>query len=339
MKVIQLGIGRMGNTWLNAVKRSSKVDFAGFVDINDDMARAQAEAFNLDPAAVFNTLPEALEKLDTDAVIDVTPPQFHKANSLIALEAGLPVLSEKPLAYTLEDARAIVAKAEETGVIHMVAQNYRYRPVSQTVKSVLDSGQLGAVAAVQSEYYGGPHFGGFREEMRHPLIIDMSIHHFDMMRFFLGGNAQEISARSWNPQWSWFDGDASASAMIVFENGVHASYTASWCSRALGTSGNANWRFECEKGVLRVEDDVVSVQHLLGVGDGRGAAANLHDEVQVVPAETMRREGQDYLLHEFYEAVTTGKDIGTPAQDNIHTIEFVFGVARACDSGSVIRLD
>ena len=54
--------------------------------------------------------------------------------------------------------------------------------------------------------------------MPHPLIIDMSIHHFDLMRFFLGSDAVAISARSWNPPWSWFAGDASAAAQIEFGN-------------------------------------------------------------------------------------------------------------------------
>ena len=338
MKVIQLGIGGMGNTWLNAVRKSQEVDYAGFVEINDDIARQQAAAYGLDADAIFKTLPEALEQLQADAVIDVTPPQFHRANSILALEAGLPVLSEKPLAHSPEDAQAIVAKARETGILHMVAQNYRYRPLAQTLKSLLDSGELGAVAAVRAEFYKGPHFGGFREEMPHPLIIDMAIHHFDMMRYFLNSDVCEIRARSWNPPWSWFNGDASAAATMRFENGVSASYSASWCSQALETTWNANWRFDCEKGVIQVEDDVLTAQELLRLGKRRGALANEHSERRVIPLQEMQYEGQDYLLREFYEAVTQGKPVATAAQDNIRTIEFVFGVARACDSGETVKL-
>ena len=166
----------------------------------------------------------------------------------------------------------------------------------------------------------------------------MAIHHFDMMRFFLGSDAIEISARSWNPPWSWFDGDASAAAQVVFASGAHASYAGSWCSQALETSWNANWRFECEKGVLLAEDDRVYIQRLLSVNDGARGLANVHDEKRSVPLVGMEREGQDYLLHEFYQAVTQGKAVGTPAQDNIHTTELVFGVVRACDSGGTVKL-
>ena len=191
-----------------------------------------------------------MEQVEADAVINVTPPQFHREVTVMALEAGLPVLQEKPLAGTLEDARAIAAAADETGVLCSVAQNYRYRPLTQTLKRVLDSGELGAVGSVAVEFFKGPHFGGFREQMPHPLIVDMAIHHFDLMRFFLDSDAKTMQARSWNPTWSWFAGHASASAQIGFADGVQVAYTGSWCSQALETSWNANWRFECERGVL-----------------------------------------------------------------------------------------
>ena len=338
MKVIQVGIGGMGNTWLRAVQGSAAVDFAGFVEINPETARAQAEEYNLDPSLILPSLGQALERVDADAVINVTPPEFHRGICVAALQAGLPVLTEKPLAGTLADARAIAEVAESTGVLCSVAQNYRYRSLSQTIKTLLDSGALGAVGSVRVEFFRGPHFGGFREEMPHPLIVDMAIHHFDMMRLFLGSDPATVSARSWNPPWSWFDGDASAAASIVFENGVQVVYSGSWCSQAFETSWNADWRFECERGVLLVADDKIFTQQLLSAEGGRCGFANKHGAKRGVPLLPLAREGQDYLLQEFYEAVTLGRSTGTTAQDNLKTMEFVFGVVQACDSGQTVML-
>lgn len=336
MKVVQVGIGGMGNAWIGAVQRSPEVEFAGFVEINDDIARGQIERYALDEKTIFKSLSEAIDKLDVDGVINVTPPQFHKEISFIALEAGIPVLSEKPLAGTIVDSREIVAKANETGILHTITQNYRYSALAQTVKSVLDRGELGAVGSINVEFFKGPHFGGFREKMLHPLIIDMSIHHFDMMRFFLDSNPSQLFARSWNPVWSWYDGDASASVNVLFENGVQATYVGSWCSQGMETPWNANWRFECEKGILTLEDDVVYIQHMISEEDRGGLRHVKNDTKVAVDLVPMERQAQDYLLHEFYEAVTQGKPTGTPAQDNIHTIEFVFGVVQSCDTGEVV---
>lgn len=336
MKVIQVGIGGMGNAWLNTVLESNEVAFAGFVEVNEAIADEQAAKFKLDRKLIFKSLPEALKAVKAEGIINVTPPQFHKEVSFTALEAGIPVLSEKPLAGTFAEALDIVRKADETGVLHMVTQNYRYHQPCYTLKSVLASGQMGQIGAVTVEFFKGPHFGGFREEMPYPLIIDMAIHHFDLLRYFLESDPISVYGRSWNPPWSWFKGDASASVSLRFASGVTAAYNASWCSQAQETSWNANWRFECEKGVVTLKDDQVYVQHLTGVEEGSGFRATQHAPLTTIPPVEMERQAQAYLLHEFYEAVRLGKTPATTCQDNIKSLGIVFDVIQSFESGAVV---
>ena len=337
MKVIQVGIGGMGNAWINTVLNSSDVTFAGFVEVNEAIIEEQAVRYDIDRTRIYKSLGDALKKIHADAVINVTPPQFHKDVSCLAMDAGLPVLSEKPLAGTLSDAQAIVDKSNETSVLHMVTQNYRYNVPAQTLKSVLDSGELGKIGAVTVEFFKGPHFGGFREEMPYPLIIDMSIHHFDLMRFFLDSNPVSVYGRSWNPPWSWYKGDASASVSLEFANGAVVAYNGSWCSSGQETPWNANWRFECQKGVVTLKDDQIYVEHLLGVEGGEGFRSSLHDGITLVPPIVMEYETQAYLLHEFYEAVTTGTKPATTCQDNIKSLGIVFDVVQSFATGAVVQ--
>lgn len=297
------------------------------MEVNEAIADAQAARYGLDRRVVYKTLEEALERVDADGVINVTPPQFHKAVSVTALQAGVPVLSEKPLAGTRQEAADIVDVANETGVLHMVAQNYRYRSATQTLKQALDSGVCGAVGSATVEFFKGPHFGGFRDEMEYPLIIDMSIHHFDLMRFFLGKDPVAVSGRSWNPPWSWYRGDASASVSLAFEGDVHVAYNGSWCSQARRTSWNANWRFECANGVVMMVDDVVTT-HALAPTAGDGLEPAVGEAVVVEPV-VMQHEGQAYLLNEFYEAVMHGKPPVTTCQDNIKSLGIVFDVVES----------
>ncbi|MBX3014355.1 MAG: Gfo/Idh/MocA family oxidoreductase [Caldilineaceae bacterium] len=324
MKVIQVGIGGMGNAWLRAVQSSPVVEYAGFVEVNAQVAAEQVTQYGLDGRRIYKSLGAALREIEADGVINVTPPQFHKAVSIEALEAGLPVLSEKPLADTRETAQAIVDAANRTGVLHMVTQNYRYKPPIQTLKQALASGVVGEIGAVHVEFFKGPHFGGFREEMPYPLIIDMAIHHFDLMRFFLGSDPVAIFGRSWNPPWSWFKGDASAAVLLTFANGVTVSYDGSWCSQGRETDWNANWRFEGSQGVVAMVNSQVFTQ-LTGA--------------EAVPVATvaMERTDQAYLLHEFYEAVTHGKAPVTTCQDNIKSLGIVFDVVRSFERGAVVH--
>ena len=317
-------MGGMGNAWLRAVQASPQVDYAGFVEVNPTVAATQVAQYGLDAALVFPSLAEALANVQADGVINITPPQFHKEVSIAALEAGVPVLSEKPLADTLDAAQAIVDAAKRSGVLHMVAQNYRYNVPTQTLYLTLAQQELGPIGAVMVNFLRGPHFGGFREEMAYPLIIDMSIHHFDLMRFFLGRDPLAVYGRSWNPPWSWFKGDASAAVTLAFEGNVVVSYNGSWCSQGRETPWNAHWRFECAEGVVVLEDDQVYTQRT-------GEAPVL------VPPVELPRKAQDYLLHEFYLAVTQGIAPVTTCQDNIRSLGIVFDVVKSFESGAVVH--
>lgn len=338
MKVIQVGIGGMGNTWLNTVLNSSEVEYAALVEVNEAIVRQQAEKYGLDRALIFRSLPEALAAASAEGVIDVTPPAFHWEISATALAAGIPVLSEKPLANTLVDAAAIVQKANETGVLHMVAQNYRYHVSVQTLKRVLASGEFGRVGSVTVEFFKGPHFGGFREEMAYPLIIDMAIHHFDLMRFFLESDPISVFGRSWNPPWSWYKGDASASVSLEFASGVMVAYNGSWCSTGRETSWNAHWRFECEHGVITLQEDRVYAQPRSDELLSRGGYSQFNngEVVEVKPIELVH-VAQAHLLHEFYEAVTQYKAVATTCQDNIKSLGIVFDVIKSCETEQPVR--
>ena len=324
MRVIQVGIGGMGNAWLQAVQQSPNVEYAALVEIDDGIAAAQVDRWSLGKTPIFKTLGEALSAVDADGVVNVTPPQFHEEVSVTALDAGVPVLSEKPLAHTWDSAQRIVEAANRTGVLHMVAQNYRYRPVIQTLKRTLSSGVMGEIGSASVQFYRGPHFGGFREQMAYPLIIDMSIHHFDLMRYLLDSDPVAVFGKSWNPPWSWFAGDASAAVTLTFAAGEVVSYDGSWCSHGREISWNANWRIECAKGVVLLEDDRVFTQ----------AAGK--DAVEV-PLVEMALEGQGYLLEEFFQAVTAGAPVGTPCQDNIRSLVIVFDVVQSFESGQVVE--
>lgn len=332
MKVIQVGIGNMGGAWLNAVLKSEEVEHAGYVEINEAIAEEQAGKFNLDRSLIFKTLEEAIANVQADAVIDVTPPRFHMPVAVTAMEAGLHVLTEKPLSDTFEAARQIVRKARETGLVHMVAQNRRYYPAVQTVRRLLQSGEMGTVTAVTVEHYRHMTFtNNFRLHMKYPLIVDMAIHHFDLMRCLLGCNPLTVYGRSWNPPWSIFDHDASASVLFEFENKAMVSYNGSWVSQGGDTSYNGNWRFDCEKGVLWMRDNMVYR------GEPDAWTKDYDAPLEPLVLDHMPYAHQAYLLHEFNEAVTTGKTPATTGADNLYSLGMVFDTITSFETGLLVR--
>ena len=326
IRVIQVGVGGMGRTWLKTVANSDQVDFAAWVDIDPSILDAQCRAYGFDPQHCYTSLSDALDRERADGLLNVTPPQFHEEVSCAAFEVGLSVLSEKPLADSMEAARRTVHCAERAGVVFMVAQNYRYSAVTAALRSLVASGRYGAPGQVHVSFYKGPHFGGFRERMDYPLIVDMSIHHFDLMRYILGSDPVSVMGRSWNPQWSWFKGDASAALLFEFANGARVVYHGSWCATGDETSWNANWHIECEGGVIVLRGD-------------RVFEAATGETLREVALEPMARRAQPYLLHEFYRALREGITPSTCGRDNLKSLAMVFGAVEAVKTAAVVSLE
>ena len=87
-----------------------------------------------------------------EAIVIATPQALHRDIALAAFDRGKPVLCEKPMGATLEDAEAMVARAEETGVTNMVAYNYIRTPASQYARQLIDEGVIGDITWFRGEH-------------------------------------------------------------------------------------------------------------------------------------------------------------------------------------------
>ena len=101
--------------------------------------------------------------------------------------------------------------------------------------------QLGAIGTVDCSFRKAPRFGGFREQMPYPLLVDMAIHQFDLSRVLIDADPVAVYCESYNPSWSWFRGDASAEVLFEFADGARFSFSGSWCAPGLETSWNGSW--------------------------------------------------------------------------------------------------
>lgn len=333
MKVLQIGMGGMGNAWIKAVAQVDTIEHIAFVEINDDVIAEQSAAYGFTRDMVYSTLTEALAVVRPDAILDITPPRFRRENAMIALQAGIPVLSEKPLAETRADAEAIVAEARRTGVLYAVAQNYRYREAVQTLRTLVAEKTYGNVGSITLNFYKGLYHTGFRNTMPYPLTIDMSIHHYDMLRFVLGADPVALSAHSWHPAGSTYLNPAAAAVFMRFANEVAVNYTGSWASFGMETDWNGDWRLDCSGGVIRMSQGEVSVQTVIGQGKH---IFHDYNEPEVIPLQKMAHEDQVYLLHELHDAVMHGTPMQTTCEDNIHSINMVFDTIDAIESGQTI---
>ncbi|MDQ3812671.1 MAG: Gfo/Idh/MocA family oxidoreductase, partial [Armatimonadota bacterium] len=232
-RAVVAGAGGISRSWFPPLL-AEKVNIVGVVDLNLEAARAAIAQYGLKCEA-FNDLSDALRQTTPDFVVDLTIPDAHCAVTCTALRAGCHVIGEKPMAATMPQARRMVRTAEETGKMYMVSQSRRWDKLTEVVQRVVTGGKLGAVTTINCDFYIGALFGGFRDEMPSPLILDMAIHHFDLARFFTGLDPVAVYAHEFNPRGSWYRGDVAASCIFEMTQGVVFTYRGSWCAEGCHT--------------------------------------------------------------------------------------------------------
>ena len=103
--------------------------------------------------------------------------------------------------------------------------------------------------------------------MRHPMMLEQSIHHLDLIRYCYGREVEAVSCRTWNPPWSVYAHDANVSCLLTLEGGLEVNYLGTW------TGGwnelKFQWRTDCEHGVIVQQRTVFRIS----AGAGRRTTA------------------------------------------------------------------
>lgn len=255
IRVIHAGLGGWGGNWARtAIPAVADVEVAAVVDPHPATLAAVASEIGVPEARAFGSLDEALAAVEADAVIITSPVATHVPLALMALDAGKHVLVEKPLAGTVEEALHAVIRAEEKGLTLQVSQNYRNYPAPHVVRDLLRDEALGELSAINIDFRkwdnDAPKDTHRHYAFPHPLIGDMAIHHFDLLRMITGGEAATVFAKVGDPSFSKYDEEASAVITIEMSDGLVVSYRGSWISRGLETAWAGEWSIQGEQGEL-----------------------------------------------------------------------------------------
>jgi predicted dehydrogenase len=323
IKIIQVGAGAMGRLWLDVLADSADVELVGLVDIDLSAAQRSAADAGLPNVTLARSLPELLDRVAADAVLNVTVPEAHAEVSITALLHGLAVLCEKPLADTLAAALSMIAAAEVGGRLLMVSQSRRYWRNLDALRSQIT--RLGRLGLVQCSFFKAPHFGGFREEMAYPLLKDMAIHQFDLARDLIGSEPAAVYCESFNPSWSWYAGDAAANVAVDFADGTRFVFTGSWCSPGLETSWNGSWRISAAGGTALWDGDYAPVAQ---TADGEQIPAEPGTEPEQIAGS----------LAEFVRALRTGDTPSGEAHSNVLSLSMVEAAIRSAVDGQRVMI-
>ena len=325
--VIQIGVGGFGGAWVEAIRGSDRARCAGLVDVDPAALAPAAETLGLPAQRRFTDL-EAAMGLDFDLAVVCIPPAARMDVYRRLVEAGKAVVCEKPLAESLADALAARGLADGAGAPFVVSQNYRYMDHNQELRDLLASGRFGRPVVAHVDFYRFPRLFGFREEMPHPLTVDMSIHHFDLARFLLDADPVAVTGESWNPPWTVFAGDAATSLTFEMTGGARLVCNASWTTLRPDerqTTWTGDWTIECEHGCVWMRGDAIRTAHFSLNETG-------HPEWEPTDEVEVRRRipnSQRHVLHQALDHLAGGSPAPTAIDDNVKSLAMVFAAVEA----------
>jgi predicted dehydrogenase len=321
----------MGKGHAAAYGQRSDVEITAIADISADRRAAAAAAFPAariypDHAALF-----AGEAGRLDFVDIATPPSDHAAVAHAAMDAGLHVLCEKPLAASIDEARAMLRHATRAQRVLYPCHNYKHAPVIKAVRDVIESGRIGKVHLVTLQTFRDTHAKGvpgwrtdWRRERRYSgggIAMDHGSHTFYLAFEWLRAYPTAISARA--ATMGPYDTEDDFSCSLRFPTGV-ASAHLSWNAGVR----KVMYTVHGERGAIRVEDDdiEVAVRERAPSNAGEPGSTSWRFERQAISSDWMDSSHVNWfnsLFDDFKGAIERGEFVGREAEEAFLCVQLI----------------
>lgn len=341
-KVIHVGVGSFGRRWctefLAANIADRTIEVVALVDVDPKALAFGRNALGLPESACYTDPRKAFAENKADFCTIVVPPGFHEAVVDVAIEHGVDILCEKPIADTMEASARIVRKVKGAGRRMAVTMSHRFDQDKTTLRQIIRSGQLGRVNSVSCRYAADlrEHMAWgalFRHTMMDPLMIEGAVHHLDLVADFAGAQCKTLTASTWKPEWAKYAGDTDGVVMMTFLNGARGVYEGS-SSAAVGLN---DWtkeyvRVDCEFGTAILNNREIEiftrsdlVRQRCREGQGQ--------KIQLI---TQPKWLNTWLIEKFCKWLDGGPEMETHVEANLHAAALIFAGIESARKGHTI---
>ncbi len=340
-RMIQVGTGGMGAYWCRSILPpfidEGRIEVVAAVDIVPSMLDHAREGLGLPPERCYTNAREAFANHPADFVTIVVPPAFHEDIVDLAIEFGLDILSEKPIADTLAGSIRIARKVEAADRKLGVTMSHRFDQDKSTLRALIESGETGPVDYLVCRFtcnnrtFGS--WGKFRHEMIDPLLIEGAIHHLDILADLAGAPCTAIHAQTWNPEWGEFGGDSQALISMTFANGVRAMYEgAKTNASGLNGWGQEYFRAECRDVTAILDHRQVEARRYRAPGEEP-------PPIEPVPSLDRPHWGHGWLVEQFLDWLDGGSPMPTEVQANLRSTATMFAAIESGRTGQVVDVE
>lgn len=336
LRVALLGCGFASEFHLKAWRMVPGAEVVALCD--PDVGKGEARAREFGIGRTFATVSDLMQEIEVDAYDVATPHETHRSVAEQLVAAGKPVLCQKPLAETWEDAQTIVDLYARRQVRLMVNENWRWRAWFQEIKHQLQAGAIGepfyarlsirSPAVVPTPEYPGTFLISRQprlQRMPRLLILEFLVHHVDTMRF-LFGEVDSLYVQTRSPAGT-VTGE-SLVTVVMNQGPVLGLLDESWVSYGYPPLTSAEAMVvEGTRGSLFLNTDGRLTLHR---ADGR---------TERIPVETTDLYVRTYwgAINHFAECLRTGAPFHTDGSDNLKTLDIVFRAYESARDNTVIR--
>jgi predicted dehydrogenase len=347
-KMIQVGTGGWGSAWcrhfLPPNVQEGLIEVVAAVDIDPGALEHARKFLGLRPDQCYTDVEKAFDENRADFCTVVVPPAFHESVVDAALACGMHVLSEKPIADTMEAAVRIADKVKRAGAKMGVTMSHRFRQDVTTLRKEIRSGRYGALDylvcrfTAEARTYGT--WGAFRHEMRDPLLIEGSVHHLDLLADMAaaqpGARCETIYAQTWRPPWGEFVGDTQALVTMQVGGGTRVFYEGA----AANAVGLNNWgdeyiRAECERATLVLSHRQIEC---FAYDPSRKRINRRTGEGTIIPLLEQPKWANAWLVETFVRWLDGGEAMETHVEDNLQSVALVFAAIESSRTGQPVQV-
>jgi predicted dehydrogenase len=333
------GAGGWGWNWTDRSLRDPDWDTLAYVDDNPEtLSRIANRGVPRD--RLFTNAEAALDAVKTDAVT-VTIPNPHRVPILHrALEEGRHILVDKPLVHSAAELQDLLQAAAGRQTVLAVAQNYRFFLGPRIARQWLEGGRFGPAGGVHIRFLRACPIprSGFLKDLPGavPLGLEMLIHQFDLLRFFLQANPLTVKAHGWRNKWSMGAGYTAVNVCLEFPDDVHVCLDADWDGVHTETDWPGDWEIALRDGAISLGNPGRSWRAY----DGSGA---LVASDRGPDESTDTGQSLDHVWREFKESVlrvearqTAPRDVYCSLEDNASTLAIGLAVSASIETGETV---
>lgn len=345
----EIRIGIIGCGWatehlhLPALRRVGRYQVVALADL--DITRCESLALRTGTTRYYDNPSQIIEHPDIEAVAVCVPPGHHASLALAAISAGKHVFIEKPMTLTLDQADQLVAAANESKAKVLVGFNLRWHRLVREGKQMLDANSVGPLVMMRTAFTNALQYDEASPAWRKDrvcgggVIHDLAVHHFDLWRFLLSSEVQEISVSSRSESWH----DAAAVISARMANGILVS-----SAFAHGTSNDHQLDVYGAKGKL-----TMSLYRHDGLRCYLHAQNRIADMLQQVTSKAMvlpaaiaalRYGGEistsyDQQWRHFFDCVRLGTSVNCTVADGRRAVELAVAAAESSITGRPISMN